>query len=92
MKKMVLGKKTYNVILFFVATAPPVHTPLIQVFPEAHAFPQDPQWDVLELVSTQAPPQSIFPKGHWQSPLKHTIGAVQDCVQDPQWYVSVFKL
>ena len=65
--------------------------PAMQNCPLAHARPQPPQCDVLVLVSTQAPLQSVRPPVHttMHAPLLHTCPVGQTVPQVPQLALSV---
>jgi hypothetical protein len=57
---------------------------MAQAVPAAQAFPQVPQWAGLLAVSTQVPPQSVWPVGQPQAPPIQTLPPMQTVPQVPQ--------
>jgi hypothetical protein len=71
------------------ATAGPhPQTPPVQDVPE-QTLPHAPQFDASELVSTQLPPQTVFPAPHVQAPLTQLAPLGQALPQPPQFDASV---
>lgn len=52
--------------------------------PVGHAVPHAPQFIALVIVSTQTPPQLVWPVGHSQAPAAHESPAPQALPQLPQ--------
>jgi hypothetical protein len=61
-----------------------VQTVELQTWLGPQAIGQVPQWAGSEFVSTQVPPQSVSPCGHWHVPA-HTIPPVHVLPQTPQF-------
>jgi hypothetical protein len=65
------------------------HEPALHVSVAAHAVPHFPQFWALRAVSTQVPPQLVFPGGQQPPPL-HTSVPVQTVPHAPQLAPSIF--
>jgi hypothetical protein len=73
--------------------APPVHTPLLHDWLAPQAWPQLPQLLVLDVVSTQTPPQSCWPATlQLHAPPVHEAPTPQAVQLAPQWPESLFEL
>jgi hypothetical protein len=68
---------------------PHPHTPPVQAAPPEQTLPQPPQFDGLELVSTQLPPHTVWPVVQVHAPLMQLAPVGQTLPQAPQFAESV---
>jgi hypothetical protein len=66
--------------------------PATHTEPDAQAFPQEPQFVALLAVTTQTPPQAVWPDGHAQLPDRQTIPPAHALPHAPQWALLLVVL
>lgn len=69
-----------------------MHVPPLQTCADVHFVLHAPQFSGSLLLSTQTPPQTICPLGHWQIPETHERPPVQTVPHVPQFASSVAVL